>query len=371
MAPASSDGTTGSSPADIPIRQVIGDELSAVRKKRSELMTEVVQSHIHIGVLILCIGINLLYFLYRPDYSALFIAASFYLNMYYFVILLIPQKVKKNTGLQNINLSRFKSWLKEIGLASGTSRFTRLLMNSIFINSRTLCLGISLIFIIDILFAIRAHTTLELPSGTTVIVISQCMVIVIFYFLIWKVEPFSTTYMQSVEQVKRRLIHEKVPPRFITVLFVIGFLITLMLFLTTIILLPGITLNAFLDQSELTELGNLFGLLAILAISQYFLIRYIHGITSRTMAERVFDFKERSLMRILENVKALPAGLADAAGYRREISSLLLECRIFIVKRKTIAGFFPVFVVDLDFSVMLDSTTLTAIKGYIVEKTGS
>jgi hypothetical protein len=38
------------------------------------------------------------------------------------------------------------------------------------------------------------------------------------------------------------------------------------------------------------------------------------------------------------------------------------------VKRSTFAGTFPVFVVDLDFSVLMDTTTLTAIKGYIVEK---
>jgi hypothetical protein len=361
MAPLSSDGATGRSPADIPIRQVIGNELSAVRKNRSELMIDVVQPRIHIGVLFLCIGVNVMYFLYRPDYSALFIAASFYLNMYYFIILLIPQKVKKNTGLQNINLSRFRSWLKEIGLASGTSRFTKLFINSIFINSRTLCLGISLIFIIDILFAIRAHTSLELPLRTTVIVISQCMVIVIFYLLIWKVEPFSTTYMRSVEQVKRRLMHENLPPRLITVLFVTGFLIALVLFLTTIILLPGITLNAFLDQSELTELGNLFGLIALLAISQYFIIRFIHGTTSRTMAERLFDYKESVLLDLCTTVGSGNNSLEN----RAETTTLLLETKIYTIKRKTFFGFFPVFVVDLDFSVILDSTTRIAIRGYI------
>lgn len=363
MAPASSDGAAGSPPPDIPLRQVIGCELSAVRKKRSELMTDVAQPRIHGGVLILCIGINLMYFLERPDYSALFIAASFYLNMYYFITLLIPQQVNKNTGPPDINLSRFRSWLKEIGLASGTSRFTKLFINSVFINSRTLCLGISLIFIIDILFAIRAHTTLELPLRTTVIVISQCMVIVLFYLLIWKVEPFSTTYKEGVEQVKRRLMHEKLPPRLITVLFVVGFLITLVLFLTTVILLPGITLNAFLDQSKLTELGNLFGLVALLAISQYFIIRTIHGTASRTMAERLFDYKETELLDLCNTV----GSGYDSPEHRAETTTRLLETKIYKIKRNTLFGFFPVFVVDLDFSVILDSTTRIAIRGYIGE----
>jgi len=357
----SPDGAPNTSPSDIPISQVIRDELSAVRKNRSELMTDLTHSRIHISVIILCIGINVMYFLFRPDYIALFIAASFYLNMYYFIILLLPQNVKKNSGLPNVNLSRFRSWLQEIGLTSGTARFTKLFINSIFINSRALCLGISLIFTIDILFAIRAHTTLELPLKSTIIVISQCTIIVVFYLLLWKVEPFSVKYMQSVEQVKRRLIHEKLPPRLITVMFIIGFLIALVLFLTTIILLPGITLKAFLDQSRLTDLGNLFVLIAGLAISQYFIIRYIHGNTSRTMAERLFDYKENVLLDLGDTI-----GSGDNSPENRaEMTAQLLETKIYTIKRNTLFGFFPVFVVDLDFSVILDSTTRIAIRGYI------
>jgi hypothetical protein len=361
MALPSPDAVITSSPSDIPLSQVISDELSAVRKNRAGLMTDPGHSRIHIGILLLCIGINAIYFLFRPDYIYLFIAASFYLNMYYFITLLIPQNFKKNAGFPKADLSRFRSWLKEIGLTSGTTRFTKLFINSLFINSRTLSLGISLIFTIDIVYTILAYNTLELPIKTTIIVISQCVIIVVFYLLVWKVEPFSMKYVKSVEQVKRRLTHEKLPPQIITVMFLVGFLIAIVLFLTTIILLPGITLKAFLDQSKLTELGNLFGLIAVLAISQYFIIRYIHGITSRTMAGRLFDYKENVLMDLQNTVGSLNPTLEN----RAETTTRLLETKIYTIKRNTLSGFFPVFVVDLDFSVILDSTTRTAIRGYI------
>ena len=360
MALQSSEGVPGS-PSEIPLSQVISDELTEVRKNRTELMTGHIYPRIHVGILLLCFGINGMYFLFRPDYIGLFIAASFYLNMYYFIILLIPQNFKKNAGLPNVSLSRFRSWLKEIGLTSGTARFTKLFINSLFINSRTLSLGISLIFTIDIVYAILAYNTMALQVRTTIIVISQCAIIVGFYLLIWKMEPFSARYVNNVEKVKRRLIDEKLPPRLITLMFIIGFLIAMVLFLTTIILLPGITLMAFLDQSQLTKLGNLAGLLALLAISQYFIIRYIHGITSRTMAERLFDFKENVLQDLQNTVGSGDNSLEN----RAETTTLLLETKIYTIKRNTLTGFFPVFVVDLDFSVMLDSTTRTAIKGYI------
>jgi hypothetical protein len=126
--------------------------------------------------------------------------------------------------------------------------------------------------------------------------------------------------------------------------------------------------NAFLNQSDLRELGHLFSLIAILAFSQYFIIRYIHGITSRTMAERLFDYKEDSLRGLLDAENPTPSGNSVTDQNPLETGSLLLESKIFIVKRSTFAGAFPVFIVDLDFSVLMDTTTLTAIRGYIVDR---
>jgi hypothetical protein len=352
----------GSSP-DIPLIHVIRDELSAVRKNRAGLMAQPETPRIHILVLFLCIAINVFFFLARYHYITFFIAASFYLNMYYFITLLIPTNFN-TSGLPKADLIRFRTWLKETGVMSGTARFTRLFINSLLINSRTLSLGIGLIFSIDILYAIRAYT-LGLPLTITLIVISQCAVIVVFYLLVWKMEPFSTTYVKKVEMVKSSLHQQKLPPRLVTSLFIVGFLLAIFLFLTTIILLPGMTLNAFLDQSQLTELGHVFSLIAVLATSQYFIIRYIHGITSRIMADRLFDFKENTLSELLNTVGSHNEDERDDLKNRAETTTLLLESRIYTIKRNTFAGTFPVYVVDLDFSVILDSTTLIAIRGYI------
>jgi hypothetical protein len=327
---------------DIPIEKLIHEELSAVRKSRATLMTDPGHPHIHIGILLLCIGINLFYFLYRPDYFVLFIAASFYVNMYYFIIVLVLQNVKKSSWTKT-DLSQFKNRLKEIGMKSGTTRFTKLFSNTIFMNSRTLSLGICLLFAIDILYTMWAYFFMELPLRPAAIVISQCAIIIVFYLLVWKVKLFSLKY------VKR------------TVLFLIGFLFAAILFFTTIIILPGITLSAFLVQSRLSELGDLFVLLAVLGISQYFIVRSIHGSTSRTMAEDFFDYKEHLLLNLQDKVSSAN----NSAENRSETTARLLETKIYTIKRNTISGFFPVFVVDLDFSVMLDSTTEAVIMRYI------
>ncbi|WAC06091.1 MAG: hypothetical protein OS112_05525 [Methanoregula sp.] len=352
-------------PGDSPFTQVLRDELSAVQKNRADLMAPQGHLGIHLFTLLVCVLVNVIFFLVRTDYFGLFIAASFYLNMYYFITLIIPTNFRKTT-LPAADLSRFHAWLKEIGIKSGTSQFTRLFINSLFINSRALSLGIGLIFSIDIAFTL-IHYFQGLPLRTTLIVITQCAIIVIFYLLVWKMEPFSVTYVKKVESVRSSLHRQKLPPRLVTAMFMFGFLIAIFLFLTTMIFLPGVTLNAFLNQSQLSELGHLFSLLAVLAISQYFIIRYIHGITSRAMAERLFDFKENSLKELFQVENASRSGSLEPDDNPVDTSTLLLESKIFIVKRNSLGGAFPVFIVDLDFSVMMDSTTLTAIRGYIVE----
>jgi len=342
MSQPSPDAAIPGPPSDFAINQVIGNELTAVRNSRAGLMIGRVHPRIHIGIILVCIGINLMYFFYRTDYMVLFIAASFYVNMYYFIIVLVLQNVQKSTG-PKADLSLFLSRLKEIGLKSGTTRFTKLFTNTIFLNSRTLSLGISLIFAIDILYAMWAYFSMGLPLRPTIIVISQCAIIIVFYLLVWKVKLFSSKY------VKRR------------VLFLIGFLFAAIVFFTTIIILPGITLSAFLTQSRLSELGDLFVLLAVLAISQYFIVRSIHGSTSRTMAGDFFNYKEHLLLNLQDMVRSGN----NSAENRAETTARLLETKIYTIKRNTISGFFPVFVVDLDFSAILDSTTETAIMRYI------
>lgn len=363
------NGTTNAgATGDIPLGQVIRDELAVVRKSRSDLMVPGGHAGIHLVAILICFLVNVGFFVARPDYFGLFIAASFYLNMVYFITLILPTNFKK-TALPAAELKRLRAWLKEIGITSGTTRFTRLFINTLFMNSRALSLGISLVFFVDILFAL-VHYSRGLPPMTTLIVIAQCAIIISFYLLVWKIEPFSATYVKKVEQAKISLRRQHLPQRLVTGVFFFGFLLAIFLFLTTMIYLPGVTLNAFLNGSQLTELGHLFVLLAVLAVSQYFIVRSIHGISSRAMAERLFDFKESSLEDLL-GTEPLPGSGPAPGRTPLELSTLLLETKIFRVRRNTIAGVFPVFVVDLDFSVLLDSSTMTAISGYIVEKKDS
>lgn len=347
-----------------PISEVISRELSSVKESKNSLLALGEKRRWEIIILIGCLMINGLYFLFRPDYITLFVAASFYLNMGYFITLLIPT-TPGGAQVSLPEIAKFQSWLKENGIKTGTTQFTRVFINAFFMNSRALSLGIGLLFALDIVLTLEAFLS-GLSLHTTVIMIAQCAIIILFYYLVWKTEPFTSTFEQNLDTVKTRLARD-LPPWLISFLFLTGFLLVVLVFLTTIILMPGMTLNNFMTQSGITELAHRFGLVGILVITQYFIIRYIHGITSRVMAERLFAHREHALSDLLASTRdGRDAGSAGGSSEERfEHTSALLESRIYTIKRNTLLGTFPVFVVDLDFSVLLDSTTQTFIRGYI------
>jgi hypothetical protein len=151
------------------------------------------------------------------------------------------------------------------------------------------------------------------------------------------------------------------------VLIIIGAVLALFLIGMTIFLLPGMTVSAFLDQSRLADLGNLFVKIAILAVSQYFIVRSIHGFTSRAMAERIFNDKLARLQQITGMRDASDTTTLSLLKNPEEVLTLLLESKIFQLARNSFSGAFPVFVVTLDFSVIMDSSTLTTFRAYIQE----
>jgi len=62
MSHPSPDAAIPGATSEIPIEKVISEELSVVRKSRAGLMTDQGHPRIHIGIILVCIGINLMFF---------------------------------------------------------------------------------------------------------------------------------------------------------------------------------------------------------------------------------------------------------------------------------------------------------------------
>jgi hypothetical protein len=144
--------------------------------------------------------------------------------------------------------------------------------------------------------------------------------------------------------------------------------------ISTIILLPGITVQAFLTLSGLKSVENFFIITVLLLVSQYFIVRFFHGVASADMAERFSESRIMAL-RSAENDQepAEPRGEDQksvdklSAIDRRNAAGALLESRIYRLDSQTLWGSFPVYLVNLDLSVIFDEQVMSAITGYLKE----
>ncbi len=256
------------------------------------------------------------------------------------------------------------------GFIRSTTRFTRIFLNAFFINCRPLFFGFSLIFTLDIILVLILHGNGTLSASHTGIVLFQSAAIIIFYFLVWKLEPYSTEFFTDVSGVKDHLIKRNIPGSVVSFLFLVGTALALICIISTIILLPGVTVNNVLSVSEFDELGHLVIAVATALVPLYFIFRYLHGITSRDLLIKFSQNKAERLLQQAELTKGAGAEeTAPGAGTVSEetlckATELLLEAQIYQVEKKTILGTFPVYIVNPDFSKVFSRRDLSDKKDY-------
>ena len=113
------------------------------------------------------------------------------------------------------------------------------------------------------------HLNGKLSSPHTGIILFQSVAIIIFYFLVWKLEPYSTDFFSDVSGMRAHLIRKNIPEPVVSFLFLLGAALALVCIISTIILLPGITVNNVLSVSEFSELGHFFVSIGIVLVSLY------------------------------------------------------------------------------------------------------
>lgn len=300
---------------------------------------------------------NILLFFFVPIYSMLFISASFVLFMIYFVTLLIPHDMS-GTAISREDISRYYAGLRSNGIFKSSQKFTKVFLNAFFINCRPLFPGFAMIFLLDIIIVLVKYDHGTLAPSHAWIILVQCCAILVFYAAIWKFEPYSTTFSTDVKGIRQRLIHQKIPEQVVSVFFIIGAGLALASIILAIFLLPGITFSSVLSVEELNDLGHVFAIICAVVASLYFIFRYIHGITSRDILTRFSKSKEECLLRQIELTNRDCSGKENDTGADTETlaaaAELLLESRIYQVEKKTILGTFPVYIVNPDFTVILE-----------------
>ena len=340
------------------LHRTLWAEIHNERQRQRDLYASGTSGRITLIILGMAILINILLFFSNPLYPLLFTSASFFLFMFYFVTLLIPHNLRESP-LPQTEISRYLARLCENGIIVSTKRFSRVFLNAFFINCRPLFYGFALIFSFDIVLVIAMTARGVLPSSSTGIVLLESVAIILFYFLVWRLEPYTLEFFSGVSGVKERLIQKRIPAPVVSSLIFLSAVLALVGILSTLVLLPGMSVNNILSVAELKELSHFFLAIGVLLVSQYVIMRYIHGITSRDLLERFSQRKTACLIKQIEitgQAGGSPTGPADADAETAAVcraAELLLETRIYQVEKKTLLGAFPVYIVNPDFSLVL------------------
>ena len=306
---------------------------------------------------IILMGILLLPGRLNPD---LFIIASFLLFMFYFITLLVPLEAAR----QKIPLPQIASLFtrfRDAGMVRCTERLSRILLNAFFMDCRPLFAGFALLFSVDILIVLVQLSRKTIPWPTASIIIFQSVAIITFYFLIWKLEPYSIEFLSNVTGVRQQLIRKRFPEPVVSVLVWSGAALALISVFIVIILLPGFTVSSILSLSELEQFRNLFLSIAVLLVCQYFVFRYIHGTTSR---ELLIRFSGNATLHQSDRIEKTPGMQSPGpvseppvslpSDESPETTLLMLESKIYRIEKKTIFGAFPVCIVNPDLSVIFE-----------------
>ncbi len=354
------------------IHRLITDEIATLREQQQVLKKQGRTGIITAVILVLCVAANVAALILLPEYPAFFITASCYLYMVYFITLLIP--LGRGTfrfPLEEIR--QFFSTLYTTGIIQTTDRFARIFLDAFFINSRALCSGFVLIFSLDIVYALAWYHAGMIPPPALQIILFQAVAILVFYFFLWRFEPGTTQFREEIRGIRGAFTGKWYPSWAITLLFGTAALLVLLVIISTIILLPGMTVQTFLSLSGLKSVEHFFIVTGLLLVSQYFIVRFFHGIASERMAAQFSEIRITALQSVDE--KQEPAGSPDngSEGFGKTMSEeemrnaagALLESRIYRLDRQTLWGTFPVFLVNLDFSVVFDKQVLGAITGYL------
>lgn len=353
------------------IHDLIKNEIQTLQNQQRALRTTGSIGYITLAILLLCILVNVAFLVLLKDYFALFISAGFYLFMIYFITLIIPLG-NGARGLPFNNIRRFVSALHHSGVIPSTDRFTRIMLDVFYINSRTLFGGFLVIFSFVLLFTGIGFFKESFSVTTVMFILFQSISILMFYGLVWKFEPYSLQYHHDMRELKGRLVTKRFPEWAVVALFGTAAVLVLIGIISTIILLPGFTVNKVLSLTGIEGLEYHLVLIGILLASQYFIVRFFHGISSRELAEQFSDAQIARLRcadtipedkQESKDVSGDPA--APEADMKREVAGALLESKIYKVEKKTLLGAFPVYIVNPDFSVILDEQVLSLITGYL------
>lgn len=315
------------------------------------------------------IVVNVMLFFSLPYYPLYWIVASFFLYMYYFIVLLFPTTRRVRTPAEKKKGVRPKPWS---GMGRGVRGVIRrgkkavvvAFWNSFFIGTQTLARGIILILAFSIAFAIFNLATGVLDTYSVSVITLQAGAIAGYYYVIAHWRPYSKDFMRTVARVKvARRAKVRWQAYLKGVIVVLVLLTVFGAFLVTAIFFPRRSLDAVLDHISADYGPVLIGLVVIFS-SQFVFVRFIQGFDSARVTSQFIiaklTFLRGDILAGLKQGERYGEGPERAASFR-SLQARFRVSRIYKVVYKDIFGILPTYPIIVDFKAILDEDVAEAL----------
>ncbi len=316
------------------------------------------------------IALNVIMAFLLPYYGISWIVASFFVYMYYFIVLLFPttRRVRtpadKKDGLKGKKKMKKPKGVKGV-ILRGKKAVVVAFWNSFFIGTQTLARGVVLILSISIAFALLSRLvvgTLDLFSTTIVTI--QAAAIIGYYWVIIHYRPYSKDFQKTVARVRRNKSKEVRWVAYLKGVFIVLALFTvLVIFIMSAIFLPGRSIDAVLSHVNDEITLALFSLVVIF-VSQFIIIRYIQGfdsarITTQFIKDKL-EFLRRDILPVLDAIEGEePSG--ERSAKFRAVQKKFRVSRIYKVVYKDLFGFLPTYPIIVDFRSVFEKDVADAL----------
>jgi hypothetical protein len=327
-----------------------------------------------IGIFIAALAGTLLLAFLLPVFLLLWVASSLFIIMFYPLTIILPPLVLLTRAHSETTIRAYLRTIRGIGIIRHRDSFVYVLWNAFFINSQPLAVPIILLCISDLVTVVMLILFEIHPLRIILIIVGQSVVIIIYYLSLYYLKPYSHRFLERMRSMRRRF-HQKGYAVFIFVAAtgILGLVLTVSALLT--FLFPGITVWEVLNEGKFTPVKN-FTELVLIFLVQYVIVRFMHGLFSRRLMERInrtiSGYITSEVLPALEMDRSVPDsefGPDSVCEDYRAIATLLIEAKMYKTQSASILGHFPVYYIQPDLSMILDKETLGTLRGHIEIRT--
>lgn len=359
-----------------------GDATIDVTALRREVMDEIALEEVNLSLIdrhgdrakrlvplvIGVLALNAILLALLPNYPIYWIVTGFLIYMFYFIVLMVPTTrrlrtpAEKKEGLRAAPWPRIGRGIRGIVL-HGKKAVTVAFWNAFFIGTEVMAKGITMIMAVSIALVLLVFAAGILDLYSAAIIAVQAITIMGYYYVIHRYRPYTKGFLRSVGRVRTKGtgLRWQTYPR--SVLAVLMVLMVFAVFLIGGVLLPGQSLQAFLDRLDddlaLTLIGSI-----VVFISQFIMVRYVQGFDSARLAAGFIKDKLSFLRQdVLAGIEAAEQ-LGNDADRSERLSGLhkkFRASRIYKVAYKDIFGILPTYPLIVDLKAILEEEVVEAL----------